>query len=393
MAAKKPRTRKIVTEETVEVEPETAIPEYAPTEDEELLGSVLSQFGGSSEVRLKLSRIEASGAVYVHTYPDAGTSVKEADEAFIQRVHGGGQYDLRFYVGDQLARTLKLNIAEPPAGTKVNASGSDPVIALLMQQNNYLQQQLAANRAPQQTPVGELASAVQAVMGLRAPVEQTPSEKMFEAFMRGIEFMKEAGPGSSGFDWKQELMSAGKQILPGIMQMLNNRPQAGSGVAVNPQQQPNVLPPQTQQMLQAGFDYLKKKAKAGKDAEIFVDLVMDNRDEELYAELVAMVCQLEFEQIASFDPEIGQAPYRAFFLTLYNGIRQAVAEEQQGGPVGQEEDAGGIQEGLPAPPLDLGVKPNGLQHESGPLDVDTARSSGNARNLAGDGGARPRRRK
>lgn len=379
---KKPRTKKVITEEMIPVEEQEQVESEFVDPDDVLLQSKIAEFGGGTGVKLKLSRVMPSGqSEYLQTYPNALAQVSQVDEEFIQRTFGGGSYTLRFFRDGQLVHVYTFTVAADPAASALNITNGrpavDPVTQMLLEDRKIMMQALF-DRKSESTPVGELAQAASILTQNKQ--EPVPWEKLFDVFMKGIE-MGRSGDAPSEGGWlgfaKDTLKQVAPAVLPHIAGML------GSGGSAVPAQNPGV-PPEAVKMLQMGINYLKKKALAGKDPGFYVDFVLENRDEEIYANLIGLVCSSEFAQIAALDPQIGQEPYHAFFVGLYNGIRTAIAEEQQQ----QQEN---FEDG-PPPIYDAPQgKANGLQHGQPPSTVapdrDSAGAGGDAPNPANHGRA------
>lgn len=405
MAGRKPRQRKVVTEEIVDVEPEV-MPQAEFSPDDDLLGTIQEMFGESSDVKLKLSRTSPNGEpVYLQTYPNAEATVLQAsEESFIQRRWRGGRYDLRYYRGPHLAYSRSVNIAdidelEPTRNGHHN--GQTDVVSILQQQLAMMNQQIIAlqSRPVSNSPIGEMVAGAKEIASLAKPAESSNIEKLFDIFMKGMEMGQKSG-GDGEFNWKKELMDFAKPAIPAVMGFLQSRnSQAGAPVTVNPGgrgagletdvPQPALpgLPPELAAMLTQGFDYLKRKAKAGKNPNVYVDMVLENRDEEIYGTLIDVVCNLEFSQITALDPEIAREPYQSFFRSIYDGIRAEIAAEIEANK--QEENL----ESEPETVLDLGANGDDAASTTEPAKPDSGRPRRNARNAACDGGSSAGRRK
>jgi len=97
-----------------------------------------------------------------------------------------------------------------------------------------------------------------------------------------------------------------------------------------------------QDMLRVALEYLKQKAKLGKDPEIYVEWIFDNPEEEPCAAIRAAVEQgATVEHLLRFDPEISQNPgHVLWFRKLHSGIVQTIADENTSDAVDTERPAG-----------------------------------------------------
>jgi hypothetical protein len=352
--ASKPRKKKITTiEEDIEQDqtPAPVIPTIPYDPEMDTLETVLSQWGTTPGVKIKISRLENGAMVYVHTYPDDVHSVTEVDEALIQRIHKGGKYVIKVYDGANVIQVLNRTISDPATDNakKDNPAAPTDLAAVLQQQNTILLQALMQRNGNghDATPAGELAQAVATLHGIARPPQEDQSGKIFEAFFKGVDFMARGGQPPEDNSWGGFFKSIVRDAAPHLAPMLGgllNRPQlpAGANGAPMPIQNPSAnpgLPPAIQAIIAQGFDYLKKKALAGKNPEAFVISIMENRDEDLNQWLVGIIQDNEFELIAqTYDPEIALPRYRPFFEGIYNGVRQALIEEQT--PEIEEDDNG-----------------------------------------------------
>jgi len=77
------------------------------------------------------------------------------------------------------------------------------------------------------------------------------------------------------------------------------------------------------QHLKGAMDWLKKKALSGSHPGLYVEMIIDNQEDELYGRLIHKITNEDFSSFASIDPEIEKPQYSRFFRAIYDGIRSA----------------------------------------------------------------------
>jgi hypothetical protein len=146
--------------------------------------------------------------------------------------------------------------------------------------------------------------------------------------------MNGGGGGDSG-GWEGMLRDVLKDNAPaiiGLLQMGAAKLQA-MGKPAEPAQPVTVagpgkveetMEPSTQEimMLQQGIGFLKKKAAAHSDPGLYVDLIIDNREDPLYARLISKIVESDFPTFANIDPDIAKPEYRDFFGFIHDRIRR-----------------------------------------------------------------------
>jgi|SRR6516162_1378686 hypothetical protein len=138
------------------------------------------------------------------------------------------------------------------------------------------------------------------------------------------------GSGESG-GWEGLARDVLKDNAPGIIALLQMGVQK-LGAMGKPAEQPAAEPgkvedtmqPSEQEtaILQQAIGFLKKKAAAHSDPGLYVDLIVDNREDPLYARLISKIVENDFSAFATLDPDIGKPEYRDFFGFIHNRIRQ-----------------------------------------------------------------------
>lgn len=301
----------------------------APEDDpgEQALAELRQQFG-SGDCQLKVYKVEDGVEYYIHTY----TSPKELNEEAIKKLRkGGGRYIVKAIINGVFRYVIPFAILDDgPAPTVSNGNGTDnAILAMLQKQNELLM--TAIIRRPEiqgeREPVSQLVDAVAKMQTLNKPPELP-----VETLMKAIELGKSLA-GTGGDDSLMGLVKeVAKGAAPAIAGMLatrggvpDNPPmRTVSGVpAVTEGQDVNVI---ELAMLRSGVQFLKKKAIAGSDPELYVHLIADNADDPKYQKLISRIANQEFSAFISIDPELGQEPFRKFFEHVYNRLRSIFTE-------------------------------------------------------------------
>jgi hypothetical protein len=140
--------------------------------------------------------------------------------------------------------------------------------------------------------------------------------------------MNGGGGGDSG--WEGMLRDVLKDNAPaiiGLLQMGAAKLQAMGKPAEAKSEPAQVveenMEPSEQEViiLRQGIGFLKKKAAAHSDPGLYVDLIVDNRDDPLYARLISKIVESDFPTFATIDADIAKPEYRDFFCFIHDRIR------------------------------------------------------------------------
>jgi hypothetical protein len=304
MAQKKRRT--IIEEEVPQHDP--IIVEDDP--DTETLDYALRQFDDRNGLELKYYLAQPGGSAFIGAYPDI------IPEAQLQEWYpSGGKFEIRIYIHGEFRDRKFMMIAPRPGGSVGNGNGShDPYLREILTELRTMRQ------APQ-TSVGELAQALKALHEIRPP--ESNNTAFLEAIKLGIQLSGGKVPieedDSFGGIVKGVLKEAGPSIVQGLLasrQVPNGPPNqlAAAPPAPTPEAQMGLV-------LKAGIQFLKKKAMAGADPELYIAFALDNCEDERFAPIIHAILTQDFSAFATLDAEISQPPYEQFFRTLYDGIR------------------------------------------------------------------------
>jgi hypothetical protein len=331
---------------------------------EEAYSQFVTRFRGGQGCRIKVHRQTPRGKQYCFS----GTPEEIDSEETIRLYHAQqpysheeGNYVLSVEVNGEFRSAFSVQVA-PQVGTpgteRPSASGGmADVVRELQAQNRRLEDMLF--RGGQDKP--QMLELVEGLSRLDALRGGSGGGGNLETITKCIEIgMKMNGGGSSGDGgWEgmlREVLKDNAPALIGLFQAISKRISEPSAPGVAPQQPATVTgephmeamqPAQAEMaILQQAIAYLKKKAMSQSDPGLYIDLIIDNREDPLYARLISQIVENDFPAFAKLDPEIGNAPYRDFFSTIHNGIRSvfrptsAVATDT-GGKGGNKADASG----------------------------------------------------
>lgn len=297
--------------------------------------------------QLKIYRYQPDGSLsYVGIGPMTGNI-----EEHIKSEFGGGKYKLLIVDGrNRLQGRKTLYIAGPPADRRPQVPPSPPpppqvqsVPDTVGLQIQFLQQELAAQRqlitslleklatrdGSSGSTMKELLEAITVARGLMTPQNPVSAVSDIIGVLRqGIEIGASGGLPERSI-WESV---AGEMIkvLPNILGGLRGRA-AAPAPAENPPDGDML-----REKIAAGLAYLKGRAERGTDPNLWVDVILQNLDDPQWRPFISLLDR-PFEEFASIDPDINRPPYQAFFRSIYDGVKQALAApaEQEA----QQEDA------------------------------------------------------
>lgn len=145
------------------------------------------------------------------------------------------------------------------------------------------------------------------------------------------------GGAAADSGWEGMLRDVLKENAPGIIGLLQmGVAKLSAGKPAEPVQQQPAQPAQAEparveesmepseqeiMILRQGLAFLKKKALAHSDPGLYVDLIVDNREDPLYARLISKIVETDFPAFAAVDPDLAKPEYRDFFGFLHDRIR------------------------------------------------------------------------
>lgn len=302
--------------------------EFDPAE--ESFSQFRSKFG-TEGVLVKIYRRTPRGVQYCFSGVPS-----EIDEEVVRLYHAKqayaseeGQYAARCYVNGEARDSFPILI-----GPQLAAPGSDPhggmagqndVVKLLLAQNERMEARLNSMSQVEREPLSSLADAMLKLQQLQ-PKQDLP----IDTIMKAIELGKQMGGGSEGSEWMplaKEVLSQAGPLLSSLLGNLGARPRPAATETAAVIAAPEGGNMQADdEMLRPVFVFLKRKCLAGGDPGLYIDVVIDNRDEVLYQKLIHAVLTREFSDFAAIDPEIQKPPYDKYFRFIHDGLRSAFSK-------------------------------------------------------------------
>lgn len=253
-------------------------------------------------------------------------SEKPVDEVELQTQYPtGGSFIVYEYNGlNQLVNTMHYDI-EPKSMVNVQAAGNasngtEIQIRMLFDELNWtrqmLMQQLTNNKS--NGGVLELVQALQGIHSL-APAGKDPIELLIKGMELGS---KNSGAG----DWKTELLQTAKEVIPPALQAISMQKQIpdGNGNGYQP-----MIAASSDMMLKQSLQWIKSRIIAGMDTGLAVSWIIQNANDPQYQPLLSKAIQGNLDSWIEIDPELGNEPYRTWFTTALNQIKDWYAEQQQ----------------------------------------------------------------
>lgn len=261
----------------------------------------------------------------------------EIDEEVVRLYHAKqpyaseeGQYLLRCFVNgegrDGFPVLIAPQVATPgTVGAPSGGMASQDVMTRILER---LEARIDRMSEHEREPLSSLADAMLKLQQLQPKPAELPIDTLMKAVELGKTIAAPADGGGTLGEWgpiiKEALTHAGP-VLGAMLQGLTAR-RAGAladgGGSMQTGQGEDM-------MLRQAFGFLKRKCLAGSDPGLYIDIILDNRDEDTYQKLIHAVLTREFSAFAAIDPEIQQAPYLAFFKFIYDGLRSAADESNQ----------------------------------------------------------------
>ena len=316
MVVQMPRKKKTIVEET--------LPDNPPAGDEGFVDQIC--------VVSKVYKINSGGRAFCYQ------SQEPVDEVSIQAQYpSGGKFVVIEYNGlNDVLRTTHIEIEPKPLAITNGNNGDDFRTRMLMDELNFTRnmmlkmiENMSNGKGGQSaTPFGEL------VEGMRLMHEMSPATSPADLILKGLELgMKAGGNGGAG-DWKAELISAAKDTLPAVVQAVSaNRQQLQQG-------QTTMIAPTPAAMIKQGIDWLKPQILGGMSTDLAVGWVIQNSREPMCNQLIAMAIQGDVNTFIQHDAELAKEPYRTWFETAIQLLKDEYAQQQGGNPDDSERGIG-----------------------------------------------------
>jgi hypothetical protein len=268
---------------------------------------------------------------FVDTIPAAGIT-----PTLIRDSYGPGKYRLRCkgpgkkYLGQKTIVVGELRINAP--GSPLPQQAGVPSVIDAIRDENRRQSELIQTLIATQKPPSFDFAGMAAILTALKPAGNghgpaSSPEATLEVFFKGFELARKMEPAPAAADngeWKTMLTSVAKEVLPGILAM-----GGGGGAPPRPPQLPPAQPAQpavrTEPMkteIQMIIAQVKEKCLAQVPPDLYIGLVQAYASEPNVQRLIAFVYANEFDNILTIDPSLANEPFRSYFRSLYDGLRQ-----------------------------------------------------------------------
>jgi hypothetical protein len=340
------RKRRITT-----IEDEAPVDQQAPppvaADEDQLDSDVATFFGqfGAEASRVKLLRVEHAGKLaYVGTY-----SPGEVNEEMIKESCGPGQYKVQLqdaqgrYVTSkmiyidgsrqlwEMTRAQAYAAGAAPAAKTDNGNQLEFLRDQLNRQHEMILKMIEQKNGAQSPGMSEIIPVVTQLLDRLKPADPAGSiRNVMEAFSKGIEV---AGAAIGGEDAKMTWLKVIERAAEMIPKTVEHLQLARNG-------QPAAAPADPLAAAKQGIAYLKTKAIAGKDVDLYIDLLGDNLDDPSWRPLVEQLYRPYDEIAKTLDAELLNEPYRTWFSALRDGILgelQSLSDRER--PAGDNTDA------------------------------------------------------
>lgn len=246
------------------------------------------------------------------------------DEVLIQdRSPNGGSFAVFEYnASGEVVNTATFDI-EPktvPSLSNSSSSSGDIQVQMLMNELQWARgmvMQLLGNRNSEATPMSEIVSAIKDMHSMSGGNGKDP----VELILKGMELANKSNGGTG--DWKTELISTAKEAIGPVLGALSQR---------QPPQQPigeqQMIPATTPDtIVREAIKWLKGKILFGLTPDLAVDWILQNGNDPQYQPILATALNGTVDNFIAIDVEIGNEPYRTWFTTAINLIKDAYAEQ------------------------------------------------------------------
>jgi hypothetical protein len=336
---------------------------FEPTASEQDFDEFIDEIGENGSI-VEIYRIERTERQHLDVAEFS--EVRPDPYGYLRARFGPGKYSLKFKSADRKYQGNKTLIV----GSQVrmpDTPGAAVVPAALAPRDDLVEKLLLAMVASQKPPdLGAMMTGLGAVLSaLNKPQPAADPVAMFAAVTKAASDMKGPQKDEDWLDRVEKVVTVVKALTPdngppdsvwGVVRDIGKEvvhrlppllPAAvPEEVAAVETKTPGGAMPQASQAdwVKSGLTYLKSKARAKKDAGLFIDFMFENSEEPQWNAILGAVQQgATFEHLLQFDPEIGQNPeLKAWFQTLYDGIHSNIFEHVDTG--GEGRDTGNTRE-------------------------------------------------
>lgn len=284
------------------------------------------------------------------------TTLEDISEEMIQTEYGGGKFQVKFFNEEGAyvaAKTIHiegprkdLSKVENPAPEPAQPS-TDPAAQAFQMQLTMLQQQIAAQQDLMLKVVEKLGTPAQ------APISVTDVVQLMGVMNEN----KKGGDSDSASNWI-EILKLGVDIagnggripdtgwsgvikevagaVPGVLASMKQAAAPATAPPTDPEKAAQMV---LVQKARDGINYLKPKAIAGDDVNLYIHWVAANANEPMVRPLLGLLSH-PYEKLIELDAELAEPHLRPWFETLYTGLKNAF-QSPDTTEVSTDEDSGG----------------------------------------------------
>lgn len=300
MVAKMPRKKRTIVEET--------IPDAQESPDNLFAANIIT-FS-------KVYKLNSGGKAFCFQ------SNEPVDEVSIQEMYPtGGKFVVHEFndTGEQMG-TRHIDIEPRPiTAASNNHNNTDDIrTRMLLEELSFTRSMMlkmieGMMTGKSQTPIGELAAAMESLNNISS------KSNPIDLLVKGMEIGTKAGGGAS--DWKAELVSAAKDVIPAVVTTM--------GAARQTQGQPTMIAATPASMMKQGIDWLKPQILAGMSADLAIGWVIQNAKDPLCNQLIAHALKGDVNTFIAIDAELANEPYRTWFESAISLLKEEYAAAQQ----------------------------------------------------------------
>lgn len=242
-------------------------------------------------------------------------STEPVDEVMIQAQYpsGGKFIVLEYNSMNQPLNTSHIEIEPKQLSVVANGNSDDIRTRMLMEElaftRNMMLQMIngvfSGKSQVSATPLGEIAQVMQ-VMN-----EMSPKTSPVDLIIKGMELGSKA---TGGTDWKAELVSAAKDVIPAVVSTMG-------AVRQTQQVQQTMIAQTPAALIKQGIEWLKPKIISGMSPDLAVGWVIQNANDPLCQQLLTHAIQGDVNTFIQIDSEISNEPYQSWFTTAIQMLK------------------------------------------------------------------------
>lgn len=320
-------------DEDIEERGNLAAREIEQDSEEQAYSEFMTKNRGVEGCRVRIRRQTPQGRQFcISEPPEAIESIEEYLAAYHAKqiwCTEEGVYFVSVDVHGETRSAFCIRIA-PMLNTPAVSGGMAvaPDVRILQEQIRRLEERLMHSEKP---PMLEMVDGLAKLDQLRGGANNGFN---LESVVKCIEIgSRMNGGGGSDGGWEglaRDLLKDNAPAIIGLLQMgaaklkSMNKPMEQARPQAEPVKVEETMEPSEQEkvILQQAIGFLKKKALSQSDPGLYVDLIVDNREDPLYARLISKIVESDFPAFAAIDSDIEKPEYRNFFSFIHDRIRR-----------------------------------------------------------------------